>query len=212
MHPLNVKHHTIPANAPAQVEFLERIVEALTGMRHSTARDAPLQDAVILSLPRIPADAVIFDHKHRPYLLRIDNVLRHWIQEEWRVITAIEASATEHGWTAAKRTMLAEACLTPANLAHRLDNISLSKLVRELKKLDAPPPGELIRNARLCYARHLLIHSRLLVREIAARCGYDSDRSFSRAFVAFHGKTPLAYRDAHSASSHSAPPRDDTSS
>lgn len=84
--------------------------------------------------------------------------------------------------------------LTAETLARRLDNISLAKLRRELEKLGAPPPGELIRKARLAHAAKLLTHTRLMVQQIADRSGYRSKKQFTDAFKAEFNTTPSDYR------------------
>lgn len=54
--------------------------------------------------------------------------------------------------------------------------------------------GRYLRGARLHRAQGLLITSEASITQIAEHCGYDSVSSFSRAFTAFTGETPSAWR------------------
>lgn len=141
--------------------------------------------------PNIP----VFAHNGHPYLKRVDEMVRAWVQEEWQSVARIKAAAVARHWTADRLDVaLNEVRLTPHTLARRLDNISLSTLRRQLKALHVPPPGEIIRAARLIYAAHLLIHTRLLIRNIGERCGYSAEKHFTEAFTDAHGISPSDYR------------------
>jgi AraC-like DNA-binding protein len=129
-----------------------------------------------------------------PFLARVLTVVERWIACEWNEREAFRRAAACSGWTKQHRSDYEAAALTVENLAHRLDNISISKLRRELKRLGAPAPGEIIRKARIDYAKHLLITSRMLVREVSARAGYDSEKHFAEQFQRATGFTPSAYR------------------
>lgn len=138
--------------------------------------------------------AVIAASQSDPFLARIRDLLTGWVEGEWPTRQRIEGEVRASGWTSALRTDYAAAALTVENLATRLDNISLSKLRRELRKLGAPTPGDLIREARIAYAARLLVETRLLVREVAARAGYDSEKHFTEQFHRAFGVTPSIYR------------------
>lgn len=130
-----------------------------------------------------------------PFLARVYELTCHWVQEEWLAIDAIKRDTTR----GAKASLVAikETRLTLDNLAKRLDNISQATLLRELKKLNAPPPGEIIRITRLHFARHLLLHTRMLVRDVALRAGYDNERHFSERFIREFGCRPSDFRRRH---------------
>lgn len=129
-----------------------------------------------------------------PFLARIRDLLADWIETEWATRQRIEGEVRASGWNAELRADYASAALTVENLATRLDNISLSKLRRELRKLDAPTPGDLIRETRIVYAARLLVETRLLIREVASRAGYDSEKHFAEQFQRALGVTPSVYR------------------
>lgn len=139
-----------------------------------------------------------------PFLTRIRTILKDTIAREWSERDRLDAHARVHGWCAASRAEYAAAAVCVENLARQLDNISVSKLRRELKKLGAPTPGDLIRETRIAYASRLLVETRLLVREIAVRAGYDSEKHFAEQFQRANGLTPSAYRRAHIASTSTA--------
>ncbi|WP_026381729.1 AraC family transcriptional regulator [Afifella pfennigii] len=61
------------------------------------------------------------------------------------------------------------------------------------------PPIRYLAQARLAAARSLLRETRLTVREIAYRVGYEAPVAFNRAFKRQHGVPPAAWRDRHRA-------------
>lgn len=130
-----------------------------------------------------------------PFLARVYDLTCRWVQEEWLAIDAIKRD-TARGAKASLQA-IQETRLTLDTLAKRLDNISQATLLRELRKLNAPPPGEIIRITRLHFARHLLIHTRLLVRDVALRAGYDNERHFSERFIREFGCRPSDFRRRH---------------
>lgn len=58
----------------------------------------------------------------------------------------------------------------------------------------AQPPIEFLKQLRLTRAAHLLARTELPVKTVAARVGYASRSSFTRAFVAWQGAAPTAFR------------------
>lgn len=57
-------------------------------------------------------------------------------------------------------------------------------------------PIEFLKSLRLARAAQLLTHTDLPVKSVAARVGYSSRSSFTRAFVAHHRAGPTAFRIA----------------
>jgi AraC-like DNA-binding protein/quercetin dioxygenase-like cupin family protein len=55
-------------------------------------------------------------------------------------------------------------------------------------------PREFVTNLRLQQAKHLLLSSRLTVKEISSRLGYASPHHFTAAFTRHAGKAPLHWR------------------
>lgn len=130
------------------------------------------------------------------FLDRVYDVARRWVQEEWICIEAIKRTAPNTG-NARIAEAINEARLTPVTLAKRLDNISGSSLKRELKKLGAPPPGQIIRATRIQFAMHLLIHTRISIRDVAARAGYSNQQHFATIFRQETNCPPLDFRKRH---------------
>lgn len=128
------------------------------------------------------------------FLDRINNLTLSWIQEEWIVIDALVRETRKGRLSPSLVEAIAESRLTPDNLAKRLDNISPATLRRTLKYLNKGTPGELIRKARIAFAQHLLVHTRLLIRDIALRSGYSNEKSFSRTFLQETGQSPRQFR------------------
>lgn len=133
-----------------------------------------------------------------PFLVRVTNLIAEWVQKEWLAIDNVKREAARHGWTPQFREQaILEVTLTPDNLARSLDNISQPTLRRELSKLNAPPPGELIRNARLDFAKHLMTHTRMMGRDIAIKVGFAHYRYFAGVFTDTIGMSPSQYRRRH---------------
>lgn len=158
--------------------------DAMSGNKRRSRSEA-------LTKSRLPALAA------DPFVGRIRTMLYAWVETEWATRECIQATVRVSGWTNQLRAEHDAALLTVENLAQRLENISLSKLRRELRKLGAPTPGDLIREARIAYAERLLVGTRLLVREVASRAGYDSERQFKTIFQKATGTTPSTYRKSH---------------
>lgn len=57
-----------------------------------------------------------------------------------------------------------------------------------------PPPHEYIVRARVDKAKYLLISTSLPLKEIACRCGFGNECSFSTLFKKMSGCTPRGYR------------------
>lgn len=143
-----------------------------------------------------------------PFITRVYQLVREWVQDEWLAIETIKLNASRIGGPAQLEAALRDARLTPDSLARRLDNISRSSLFRELRKLDAPPPAEIIRKARLEFAKHLLTHTRMGVRDISLRAGFPHEHYFARLFSKEYACSPSDFRRSHIASI--APPKKST--
>lgn len=141
------------------------------------------------------------DHKTKrhPFVERVLRLTRQHVETEWETLQAIRAKAITEGWTKdARKAAEADAVLTAAILARDLDNISLSTLQRELRALGAQTPGEIIRDARLTFAKTLLDSTRISIREVAHRVGYQSEKQFAAAFARVAKTSPARYRAAES--------------
>jgi AraC-like DNA-binding protein len=60
------------------------------------------------------------------------------------------------------------------------------------------PPARYVARWRVHLAGNWLRHERLTIAEVAARLGYESETSFSRAFKRFMGASPADFRRGHS--------------
>lgn len=129
-----------------------------------------------------------------PFLQRVLLVIHEWVEDEWRAREAIRNEAAALGWNAERAARYRDCILTTTTLSLRIDGMSEATFRRELAKVGAATPGELIRRARLAFAAKLLVETRLRVTQVAKRAGYASQKHFSAAFSAEHGLTPSEYR------------------
>ncbi|WP_414462372.1 helix-turn-helix transcriptional regulator [Hyphomicrobium sp. DY-1] len=131
-----------------------------------------------------------------PFLRRVLTIIDDWIESEWSQKEAIKREGNALGWTTERAARLKDAALTAQHLANRVDGMSEASFRRALQYRGAPPPGELIRKARIRYAAKLLTHTGLLVNKVAKRSGYKSEKHFTDAFRAEFKMTPSEYRRA----------------
>jgi len=141
-----------------------------------------------------PSSGGTLRYAQAPFFRRVQGVIANWIATEWETRESIRQEAASEGWDDARRKAYDHAILDAHTLARAIDNISLTKLRRELNKLGAPPPGQLIRDARIAHAKHLLVTGRLLIREVADRVGYTKEKAFTQVFTESVGVTPSEYR------------------
>ena len=129
-----------------------------------------------------------------PFLQRVLNVIEDWIETEWDRKEAIRAEALALGWNTERSTRYRDAVLSTHRLAACIDGMSEATFRRELEKLKAPTPGELIRKARIRHAAKLLINTRLRVNRVGKQAGYRNEKHFTDAFRAEFKATPSEYR------------------
>ena len=85
-------------------------------------------------------------------------------------------------------------CVNVDELASKLA-MSTSQFRRRLAAVANTTPQAYITSIRMQKARNLLdTETSLTILEIALRCGYDDQSSFTRAFKKFFGKSPTEYR------------------
>lgn len=75
----------------------------------------------------------------------------------------------------------------------RIAGLSAAQLERHCKKVFHLTPRQMIHKARLEHA-HRLLHSDMLITDVAQQCGYTDHSAFSRQFKALTGFTPRQYR------------------
>ncbi len=75
--------------------------------------------------------------------------------------------------------------------------ISYSYLRKIFKEKTDKNLFDYINELRINDAKGMLRNTRLTVKEISSQCGYNHERSFSRAFTQYEGVPPGKYRDAN---------------
>ncbi len=84
--------------------------------------------------------------------------------------------------------------LSVAHLAERAC-MSSRNFARHFKHSVGMSPGQYVRQLRINAARRKLEQTPLRMRQIAQRCGFGSEESLRRSFVAALGVSPAAYRE-----------------
>ncbi|MHA6493858.1 helix-turn-helix transcriptional regulator [Pseudomonas borbori] len=108
---------------------------------------------------------------------------RAFVAREQLPLAAIDAHIDRH----------AAHPLQVADLA-RLAGLSAARFHARFLAETGHTPMEYVRARRLQLARHLLLHSRLAVGDIAAQAGYSSQSAFTAAFSRQFGVTPRTLR------------------
>lgn len=88
-----------------------------------------------------------------------------------------------------------ESLWTVESLARKV-GMSRSAFAAQFKQLVGEPPLQYLARWRMTSAAALLRDSRLGLREIAGRVGYDGEASFLRAFKRWRGQTPGEFRSS----------------
>ena len=86
--------------------------------------------------------------------------------------------------------------ITIDSIAQQL-GISYSYLRRVFKAATGQNLVDYLNTLRLDQAKKLLLETDLTIREISAQCGYNHERSFSRAFLQSEKMTPGKFREAN---------------
>ena len=78
--------------------------------------------------------------------------------------------------------------------AAKAAGISPSQLRRQFQKVRKLSPHQLLKTIRFNRATHLMATTDMKLARVAAECGFSSAANFCRAFRAFNGKPPDAWR------------------
>lgn len=78
----------------------------------------------------------------------------------------------------------------------RIAGLSVSQFRRLFREQTGHTPMEYLRRVRVATARQLLGNIDLLIKEIAAQCGFDDPYHFSKVFHEIDGLSPSLYREA----------------
>jgi len=72
--------------------------------------------------------------------------------------------------------------------------IAPKTITHKFKKLNLPPPNDVIKNRIVLEAKRLLVHTNLTAKEIGYMLGYEDPAYFSRLFVQKTGETTSGFR------------------
>ncbi len=67
-------------------------------------------------------------------------------------------------------------------------------LTHKFKRMNLPPPNEVIKNRIILEAKRLLVHTAMTAKEIAYELGYDDPAYFSRLFFIKTGDSPSGFK------------------
>ena len=108
-----------------------------------------------------------------------------------------KAGAGQPFWMREFGKILSDPEMLKLNVSEAAEQLGLSRehFSRELKGRLGRSPADMIAEARIKYACHLLRMSTLSISEIAARCGYSSPSRFYSRFREIMGDTPKYFRE-----------------
>jgi AraC family transcriptional regulator len=110
-------------------------------------------------------------------------------------------------WQMRRATELLEAHLHGNIALHQVAeacDLSVSHFARAFKTTFRKPPHHWLVERRVDRARDLMIHSRLSLADIAARCGFADQSGLNRSFKRIHGVSPGIWRRRTSRGSRNA--------
>lgn len=120
---------------------------------------------------------------------------RCWARGQCRLAWLAALEDVRLGRAVAEMQERAEEPLTLPRLAE-VAGMSRSVFVARFTDAVGQPPIEFLKTLRLDRAAYLLAHTDMPVKSVAARAGYASRSSFTRAFLARHGLGPARFRAA----------------
>lgn len=177
-------------------------IRALPPIVHVRAADEPGHSALTDTLRLLRAEVETPNFGNQIVVRNLLSALFVYFMREWARTTALDA----HDWFSAVRTphiARALACMhdspehawTLEELAKAV-GLSRAAFARQFNTLVGEPPLEYLTRWRMGVAAQLLESSDLRLSEIAARVGYQSEFSFSRAFKRVRGIAPARYRNS----------------
>ena len=204
--------HVIPAGASVTVRLLgeaENVVTALSpgllarvggdGMhlRPTFGADAPLLKELVLALERSGTEA----ETRRRHVDHLAIALASQLVQEFGIEQQRPAPR------ARRNGPLVEAVaeyidthldqqLTLSELAGKA-HLSVFSFARRFRTVVGLPPHQYVLKRRVERAKALLVESEVGIAEVALRCGFGDQSSFSTAFRRFTRQTPTGYRDSH---------------
>ncbi len=186
--------HTPIERAPelAPFRFQEQIDFALTP--YEMAQVEALCNAIAAEDAQRATGATILI---RGYLLQlIGLVWRHYGESLLHWASAPAASLARHPTLARLQAYLKERLHLPVSLADAAAAIHLSPtyLAHLIKRETGQTFLECLTSRRMAFARELLLHTNLSIKEIAFRCGFADEAYFGKRFRLVTGKSPSATR------------------
>ncbi len=110
-------------------------------------------------------------------------------------------------YVATAHAYMQEHFATIAKLDEVADHVGISEdYLRHLfKEHRGVSPKQFLLHMRIAQARQLLVETRMLVKEVAAACGFENERHFAACFSRIEGSSPSSYRTCHVAEDGSKP-------
>jgi AraC-like DNA-binding protein/quercetin dioxygenase-like cupin family protein len=189
--PAGLPHRTTLRRVRTMSVFFEPNAEAAVEDRARVLAAAPVVREMILYAGRWPIDRVTSDPGADAYFDVLSRLARTWVEHEPPLSLPVSSDPVIAAVMHATQAALAD--ITAAALC-RAVGISPRTLRRRFPEATGTTWRRYLHHSRLLRAMALLAESNDSVVDVATAVGFASTSAFTRAFAAFGGDTPTAYR------------------
>jgi AraC-like DNA-binding protein len=177
-------------------------IRALPSVVHLRATAAPRHSALTDTLRLLQAEVEAADFGNQIVVRSLLSALFVYFMRDWAETASLQSnwfSAVRAPHTARVLARIHASPDMPWNLENLAKEAGLSRaaFARQFNAMVGEPPHKYLTRWRMGIASQLLTSTDLRVSEIAARVGYESEFSFSRAFKRMRGVAPTSYRIAN---------------
>jgi AraC-like DNA-binding protein len=174
-------------------------IRALPSVVHLRTTDAARRSALTDTLRLLRAEVETTNFGNQIVVRNLLSALFVYFMRDWAETASMQGdwfSAVRAPHTARVLARMHEAPERPWTLEELAKEAGLSRaaFARQFNAMVGEPPHKYLTRWRMGIASRLLGNTDLRVSEIAARVGYQSEFSFSRAFKRMRGTSPTHYR------------------
>src|SRR5271154_102092 len=176
-------------------------IRALPSVVHVRATETPRRSALTDTLRLLRAEVETTNFGNHIVVRSLISALFVYFMRNWAETAEMHDdwfSAVRAPHTARALARMHDAPEKPWTLENLAIEAGLSRaaFARQFSSMVGEPPHKYLTRWRMGIASQLLVNTGLRVSEIAARVGYESEFSFSRAFKRMRGTSPMSYRSS----------------